>query len=114
MRFKLKLIAFFIFPLTLTSISQDTTNPCKIDIPDVVCMDCKSGNDYLLIPFSNCQLNKFRLTIFNRWGQELFKTKSMTNFWDASEVKSGTFYWVIEGEFYDGQKIDLSGHVTKL
>lgn len=114
MKLRLILAIIFIFSIAINGISQDTINPCKLEVPSVVCMDCKTGNDYLFIISSNCQLKDFTLTVFNRWGNELFKTKDRGDFWDASEVKSGTFYWTIQGKYYDNQKIDLSGHVSKL
>jgi len=110
---KLLFIALLSFQ-PLFSYSQDTINNCNIEVPKVVCLDCEKGEDYLLKISSNCQLKEYKLTLFNRWGQELFKTKDISDCWDASKVKPGTFYWTIQGKYFNNEKIDISGYVSRL
>jgi gliding motility-associated-like protein len=57
------------------------------------------------------------VTIFNRYGQQVFATKSLTNYWDGTAdgkpLPLGTYYWVFEGhDTYRNKKVTKSGSVT--
>jgi len=55
-------------------------------------------------------------SVYDRWGQLVFKTSDMTKGWDG-KVKGqlqndGTFVWIIEAEGFDGKKFQLKGTTT--
>lgn len=47
------------------------------------------------------------ISIFNRWGGEVFKTKafSSTNRWDGSALKDGTYYYLLKVKIGDEYKV---------
>lgn len=59
-----------------------------------------------------------RLTIFNRWGQEVFVTTKVTSGWngkiEGALAPEGTYYWVGEGHSAVGVPPVRTGHVTLL
>ncbi len=73
-------------------------------------------NDFFKIDYTGAlQLNY--LKIFNRYGQEIYETKQITNYWDGtfngSKTPAGTYYWVLEGaDTYRKQKVVKSGSIT--
>ena len=59
------------------------------------------------------------LKIFNRWGQLIFSTRQLSNFWDGTRAginqPVGTYYWTLDGmDEYRNQKVQLSGAITLL
>lgn len=50
------------------------------------------------------------LEIFNRWGQLIFSTHSLTQGWTGSGVPDGTYYFIVTPD--DAKAEKLSGHVT--
>lgn len=70
------------------------------------------GAEFVFKIQSNCKLQEFELTIYNRWGNKLFETDAIEKQWDASKIESGTYYWIIKGMYVDGSKIEKTGIVT--
>jgi gliding motility-associated-like protein len=60
------------------------------------------------------QLEKFK--VYNRWGQEVFSTKSMYDGWDGSidgKIQgSGSYIWFVQAKNYLGQPVFLKGLET--
>lgn len=73
-------------------------------------------NDFFTISYAGAlQLNY--LKIFNRYGQEVFETKQITNYWDGtfngSKIPAGAYYWVLEGsDIYRKERVVRSGNIT--
>lgn len=65
-----------------------------------------------------CLLQKFKLQVFNRWGQLVFTSLSITNSWDGSykgnPAEAGVYYYSITAEPADLSKgtISVKGDVT--
>jgi gliding motility-associated-like protein len=62
-------------------------------------------NDFLVFggsdfdPTGTAFLNAYpnaRITIFNRWGQEVFTARPYRNDWDGNKLPDGTYYYVLE------------------
>jgi gliding motility-associated-like protein len=55
--------------------------------------------------------------IFNRWGNEVYHTSDITQYWDGlsknTMVPVGVYYWILEGET-DSKRYTRSGSVTVL
>lgn len=57
------------------------------------------------------------LSVYNRYGQFMFKTKSQYDFWDGSfqgkTLPVGTYYWLFEGmDQYWHTAIKKGGYVS--
>ncbi|MGI4020582.1 MAG: gliding motility-associated C-terminal domain-containing protein [Janthinobacterium lividum] len=57
------------------------------------------------------------LKIFNRYGQQIFETKQLSDSWDGtfngSKTPAGAYYWVLEGaDTYRKERIVKSGSIT--
>ena len=64
-------------------------------------------NDFFVIQGLEAFPNT-KLTIFNRWGSEVYSVSSYTNNWDASDAPDGTYFYILE--LFNGEKIN--GDVT--
>ena len=50
------------------------------------------------------------LSLYNRWGQEVFSTRALAQGWDGAGVPDGTYYFVVTPD--DAQVTNQTGHVT--
>ena len=79
-------------------------NFTNIFIPSAFTPNNDGLNDkFEIVGFYGCE--EFVLRIFNRWGEEVFKTQDMNNFWDGTyqgeKVKSDTYVYTIEGVTFE-------------
>ncbi|RYY25159.1 MAG: gliding motility-associated C-terminal domain-containing protein [Sphingobacteriaceae bacterium] len=96
-----------------------TINPppiVKIIAPNTFTPNADGTNDLFSINYEGVlQISYFR--IFNRYGQQVFETKQLSNFWDGtfngSKIPLGTYYWVLDGaDTYRKERVTRSGSVT--
>ncbi|MBL7950251.1 MAG: PKD domain-containing protein [Flavobacteriales bacterium] len=80
-----------------------------IDIPNVFTPNGDTNNEYFVI--QNGQYYENSLSIFNRWGQEIYASNNYRNTWRAIDVPDGTYYYVFKTRM-DG--MEYTGHVTIL
>ncbi|WP_460924280.1 T9SS type B sorting domain-containing protein, partial [Pontibacter brevis] len=60
-------------------------------------------------------LEKFaanEVTIFNRWGSEVYKTKNYQNDWSASKLEQGTYFYKVRVTVCDGVVKEFTGYTT--
>lgn len=71
-------------------------------------------NDFFSI--KGKEIKTFKLLIFNRWGQLIFKSESMDDQWDGThnsrQVLIDTYVWKVEYEDYQKNYKKLIGHVN--
>jgi gliding motility-associated-like protein len=87
----------------------------EIYVPNAFTPNADGRNDVLkAIPVGIKQFKYF--AVYNRWGQEVFRTSNAANGWDGkvSNVVTGssTFVWKAEGVDSNGIKIMRNGVVT--
>ncbi|MGX5817068.1 Ig-like domain-containing protein [Chitinophaga lutea] len=73
-------------------------------IPNAITPNGDGLNDRFVIP----DLHKFRsvsLTIFNRWGNEVYHNKQYDNRWDGSSLSGGTYYYILKVDGPQGAKV---------
>lgn len=90
---------------------QDT---CTLNIPKAYSPNSEI-NDYF-ITTTNCQLDTFSITIFNRWGVKIWHTNNPEEPWygkhhkNNKDVPDGAYYYIVEyrfkGENQEVQKQD--------
>jgi gliding motility-associated-like protein len=82
-----------------------------VALPNVFTPNGDGDNDRF-IPFEEFP-GKWNLTIFNRWGIEVFTTSNLSKGWNGEESPAGTYYWIVEPR--DGQQGESqSGYVTMI
>ncbi|MBP7450905.1 MAG: gliding motility-associated C-terminal domain-containing protein, partial [Flavobacteriales bacterium] len=63
-------------------------------------------------------VEKYRLEIFNRWGELLFVTEDVRIGWDGyyrgSPAKQDVYVWKAYAKFSDGRETTMKGDVTLL
>lgn len=53
-----------------------------------------------------------RLLVFNRWGNEVFKTNAYQNDWDGANLSEGTYYYIFELRLHNGHWQTFKGFLT--
>lgn len=93
---------------------------CYMDIPNVFTPNADGMNDYFFPrQWLTRGLTSFSMSIYNRWGQEVFTTNTLDGSgWDGKfngvDQPVGVYVYVIDGMFKDGQKEHHQGNVTLL
>ena len=83
-----------------------------LDMPNVFSPDGDGVNDRF-VPLDEYP-GRGRLSIYNRWGQEIFSTTSITVGWNGAGVPDGTYYWIVEALDTRTDIKYRTGHVTLL
>jgi gliding motility-associated-like protein len=87
---------------------------CTVYVPNAFSPNQDGLNDQLQIYASN-PLTEYELLIQNRWGQTVYASQNIHEFWDGyykSEMAPvGTYFYVIQGKCADGSKYKKKGDV---
>jgi gliding motility-associated-like protein len=85
--------------------------PPNFELPNIFTPNEDGENDRFL-PFEEFP-GRWQLTVFNRWGTEVFNTSNIALGWNGGDCISGTYYWIIEP--LEGQQGEgRAGYVTLL
>jgi gliding motility-associated-like protein len=89
----------------------------KLDAPNFFSPDDTPGiNDEFRVAYRS--INKFKCTIFNRWGNKVYEWTDPSQGWDGKYngryVNTGVYFYVIEFETSRGEKKVLSGDINIL
>ena len=68
--------------ITIRTISCEAESPCQLYVPNVFSPNNDGTNDTFQ-PFSNCDLENYRLEIYDRWGNRLFITEDIQQAWNG-------------------------------
>ena len=80
-----------------------------ITMPNIFTPNGDGDNDRF-VPFEAFP-GRWQLTIFNRWGVEVFATENLSQGWTGEDSPSATYYWVLQPR--DGQQGESkAGYVT--
>lgn len=106
------------YPITLTVTTADGCTatfqgefvilPPGVSVPNVISPNGDNSNDYLVI--DNIEYWSNELSIFDRWGAEVYSARNYRNQWKADDLPDGTYYYVLT--LSDGD--ELKGHLTVL
>ena len=66
----------------------------NFEFPNIFTPNGDGENDRFL-PFEEFP-GRWQLTVFNRWGTEVFQTNSIALGWNGGDCISGTYYWITE------------------
>jgi len=101
-----------------TSDSVEVFKDCYLNIPNIFSPNGDGVNDYFLpLQFLSSGLTKYSMAIFNRWGQELFRTDRIDGRgWDGKfngqEQPGGVYVYLIDAVLKSGQRERYEGNVT--
>ena len=79
------------------------------NIPNVITPNGDGQNDRLVI-VGLSEYDNARVTIFNRWGNEIYRSRNYRQDWDAQGVNEGTYYYLITLE-KDGRETVHKGWI---
>ena len=111
--------------ITLVSTNQygcsDTSNsildvrlPEDLYVPNAFTPNGDAINDYFSVAERN--ITDLRVFIYNRWGQQVYKSDQVNFQWDGNfngePVKTDVYVYYIKASGYHGQAYDLRGTVT--
>lgn len=83
----------------------------ELAIPNVFSPNGDGNNDTWVIQnLGNYSANN--LTVLNRWGNEVYSSKSYQNDWDGGNLSEGTYYYVARITGCDGTEKAYKGYVT--
>lgn len=75
---------------------------CELYVPNVFSPNNDGANDFFL-PASNCVIEDYTFSVYNRWGQLLFQTTNPTEGWNgqakSEPVAHDTYIYAIEYRF---------------
>lgn len=108
---------------TYSNIAKDTVlvlspDSClkNVFIPNTFTPNGDGVNDFVFLRTINAK--KILLRIFNRWGEEVFRTESLHEGWDGTykgvPQTPQTFVYKAEVTFYDDEHRTLEGNITLL
>jgi gliding motility-associated-like protein len=88
---------------TNTYTYTQVVRPTEISIPNVFSPNGDGLNDVLEFPGVEYYANA-QLSVFNRWGQEIYTNGNYKNTWNARDVSDGTYFFVlkVDGKEYTG------------
>jgi hypothetical protein len=59
----------------------------------------------------NCELPKYRLSIFDRWGKVVLASYDINDKLKFSDIKNGVYVWVVEVKYPNGKKDSKKGTI---
>ena len=90
-----------------------------VNVPNVFTPNADGMNDRFT-PLYDCNVGKYTLKVFNRWGQQVFESHNIADGWDGrmegKQQELGTYAWWIEYANMDMPDVmyDLKGYVILL
>ena len=109
MKILLTLIIFFTLSIKGYSVTIDADS-CTIDIPLAISVNEEENNN-LFSAKAGCQLQSFEISIYNRWGREVYTSNNITENWDCSEIDADHYMWVVKAITIEGEAIQKTGMV---
>lgn len=86
-----------------------------LEFPNVFTPNGDGINDYFS-PKVLYNVEKWNVSIYNRWGKRIFKSEDLDQLWDGTfkseKCSDGTYFWVVEYFDQYDQNYSSKGHVT--
>lgn len=83
-------------------------------IPNAFTPNNDGVNDEFYIP--NAQLNNFDFTVFDRWGNEVYRTYNSSFRWNGEQngqqIPTGTYVFLLSATDKKGQRIKRTGQIN--
>ena len=85
----------------------------KIDFPNVITPNGDGKNDTFKIPGIELYAEN-TLSIFNRWGNEVYFKTNYNNDWSGEGLNEGTYFYLLKVKLADGIDQAFTGYITLL
>jgi gliding motility-associated-like protein len=99
---------------SLLNLEDDSCDDTYLFVPNVFSPDGNGVNDVLFVDGKN--ILSVNLQIYNRWGNLVFESNSLTKGWDAmyqgKPVNQGVFVYLVTGRYKDGEEFEQKGTIT--
>ena len=82
-----------------------------LKIPNTFTPNGDGLNDYFEIRGLE-SFSEYRLTVFNRWGNEVYRSDRYRNDWNGGGLGEGTYYYALEIRLHSGRSEVFKGFVT--
>ena len=66
----------------------------------------------VFIPVQSKGIVSMTTLIFNRWGEQIFKSESLQIDWKGDEVPDGTYFWIVDAMDANNRPLRKEGFVT--
>jgi gliding motility-associated-like protein len=90
----------------------------KLFLPDAFTPNNDNLNENLEIKGSTKRITTFEIQIYNRWGNSVFSSNDISNYWDGtfqnSPVPSDTYTYKIYAKVNDGKEVNKTGKLLLL
>lgn len=84
-------------------------NQCAFTLPNAV----KNVNGHYPVEIvSSCNIRTVEITVFNRWGAEVYKSNNLIHDWQGKDSQDGTYYILVKGEYTNREKFEVTGFVN--
>ncbi len=91
------------------------SDSCIVDVPAIVTVDAHSklNKEAHIVIKANCQIENFKFTLFNRWGEIVCKSEGLHATCDNSKLIPSTYFWIINGKIAGkDEEIKRNGTLT--
>ena len=89
-------------------------DPHSIYVPNIFTPNGDANNNSFQV--SGDGIDKFKLAIYNRWGQLLFISEAIQNSWDGNfenkPVPDGTYYFILNVSYSNTESEIINGSLT--
>ena len=98
----------------------NSIDPCNTDLlstfmPNAFSPNSDGLNDRLCIPANAC-ITGFVLKVYDRWGEKVFESTSLTDCWDGTykgqDLNTAVFVYYLEAILSTGDKLEHKGNIS--
>jgi hypothetical protein len=98
------------YSYTVKIIPPCSTDTSMLFVPNVF---TPGGSNPVFI-ISSYGLINYSIKIFDRWGDKVFESTDVTEYWNGNNVSDGTYYYVIKATGLGKKEYDKKGFVEKI
>lgn len=90
---------------------------CNVYVPNVFTPNHDNINDRFM-PWFSCEIKVYEILIFNRWGELVYSSKDLGEYWNGSyhgkDCQSGVYGYLLSYTTYSGESDHKYGDITLL
>ncbi|WP_293916797.1 MULTISPECIES: gliding motility-associated C-terminal domain-containing protein [unclassified Sphingobacterium] len=91
--------------------ASSTVNIVFLNIPNIITPNGDGKNDFFVIKGLDTNARN-KLTVFNRMGNEVYRSHQYQNDWSAVGLNQGTYFYILEVELPSGKVHVNKGYIT--